>query len=136
MHHETTEWVLTSDHPVEFVSTCDEESVYNEMLPGRLGMFVYPNDVRFHMSDRKRTSRVDFDTVVRTERVMLNSERTQNMHHLTVSHEMENEFVPNQDAQNESEEEEEEEEEEEDNEEEEVAVAIEQCLESDDEGEV
>ena len=102
------------------------------MLPGRLGMYVYPNDVRFHMSDRNRTSRADFDTVVRTERVMLNRERAQNMHHLTVSHEMENDFVPNQDAQNESEEEEEEEE----GEEEEVTAAIEECLESDDEGEV
>lgn len=108
--------------------------MYNEMLPGRLGMFVYPNDVRFHMSDRGRTSRADFDTVVRTERVMLNSERAHNMHHLTVSHEMENDFVPNQDTQNESEEEEEEDDEDE-GEEEEVTAAIEECLESDDEGE-
>jgi len=132
VHHETMDWVLTSDHPIEFVWTCDDDSVYNERLPGRLGMFVYPKDVRFHVSGKNRTSRADFDAVVRTERAMLIRERAQNMHHLTVSHELENDFVPNQDAQNESEEDEEEEGEGEEGEE---NTAIEECLESDEEGE-
>jgi hypothetical protein len=136
VHNETTEWALTSDHPVDFVWTCDESSVYNEMLPGRLGMLVYPNDVRFHMTGKTRTSRADFNAVVRTERTMLNRERAQNMHHLTVTHETDNDFVPNQDAQ---EDEEDEEDEEDDDEGEEGAVeeenaTLEECLESDEEG--
>lgn len=97
-------------------------------------MFVYPTDVRFHMTGKTRTTRADFDAVVRTERAMLNRERAQNMHHLTVTHEMDNDFVPNQDAQNDSEEEDEEEEGEEECEEDENAN-LEECLESDDEGE-
>jgi len=133
VHNETTEWALTSDRPLDFVLTCDENSVYNEMLPGRLGMFVYPSDIRFHVTGKNRTSMADFNTVVRTEQAMLNRERAQNMHHLTVTHEMENDFVPNQDAQDESEEEEEEEEGEE---EEGENATLEECLESDDEGEV
>jgi hypothetical protein len=48
---------------------------------------------------------------------------------------MENDFVPNQDAHNESEEDEEDEGEDEE-EGEEVSAAIEQCLDSDDEGDV
>lgn len=130
MHHQTTEWVMTSDYPIDFVWTCDEDSVYNERLPGRLGMFVYPNDVRFHVNGKKCTSRVDFDAVVRTEKAMVIRERAQSMHHLTLLHEIEDDFVPNQDAQNESEVDEEDEEE---GEEEEENAAIDECLESDEE---
>ena len=135
VHNETAEWVLTSDHPVDFVRTCDENAVYNEMLPGRLRMFVYPNDVRFHMTGKHRTLMADFSAVVRTERAMLNRERAHSMQHLTVTHEMENDFVPNQDTQDESEVEDEDGDEEEEEEEEENAT-LEECLESDEEGEV
>ena len=135
VHNETTEWALTSDRPVDFVWTCDETSVYNETLPGRLGMFVYPSDVRFHICGKHRTSMADFNAVVRSERAMLNRERTQNMHHLTVTHEMENDFVPNQDTHDESEEDEEEDGEEGEEDDGENAT-LEECLESDEEGEV
>ena len=130
VHNETTEWALTSDWPTDFVYTCDENSVYNEMLPGRLGMFVYPNDVRFHMTGKHRTSRADFNTVMCSERAMLNREHALNMQHLTVSDEMENDFVPNQDTLDDSEEEEEDNDEEEDEE----NAPLEECLESDEGG--
>lgn len=133
VHHETTEWVLTSDFPIDVVHTCEEASVYNEVLPGRLGMFVYPNDIRFHMSDRDRTTRADFDAVVRAERVLLHRERMQNMHHLSVSHEVVDDFVPNQDVHNESEDDGDEEDEEDG--EEDGNAGPEVCLESDEEGE-
>lgn len=133
IHNETTEWALTSDRPVDFLWTCDENSVYNEMLPGRLGMFVYPKDVRFHLIGKHCTLRADFNAVMRTERAMLNRDRAQNMQHLTVTHEMEDDFVPNQDTQEESEDEDEDEEDEEDEEE---NATLEECMESDDEGEV
>ncbi len=133
IHNETTEWALTSDCPIDFVWTCDETSVYNEMLPGRLGMFVYPKDVRFHLIGKHCTSRADLNAVMRTERAMLNRDRAQNMQHLTVTHEMEDDFVPNQDTQEESEEEEDDDEEEEEDEEE--NETLEECMESDEEGE-
>ena len=69
-------------------------------------MFLYPSDARFHMKDRETTSRVDLDTVVRSERVMLHRERAMNMHHLSVHGSTETDtFVPNQEVEVESEDE-------------------------------
>ena len=119
VHPETEEWILTSDQSLAHVlHGCDESSVYTEPLPGRLGMFVYPSDVRFHLRNKARTTRADFDAVVRAERTLLNRERTLNTHNLTVAQDtyaQEDEFVPNEEERdvNESEEEEEVEEEEE-----------------------
>jgi hypothetical protein len=134
VHHETAEWTVTSAHPIEFLQTCAMDCVYSEVLPGRLGMFLYPSDARFHMKDRETTSRIDLDTVVRSERVMLRRERAMNMHHLSVHGSTETEtFVPNQEVEVESDDEDPEEEQ--DEEEDGPEVALEQCIESDDEPE-
>lgn len=134
VHHETSQWSLTSDSPPDNIYSCEEEHVYNEVLPGRLGMFVYPIDVRFHMKDKTRTTRADFNAVVCTERSLLNRERAQSMHHLSVTHDVADDFVPNQDTQNESEEEEDDEEGEEEEEEGGVTAVIDECIESEEEG--
>ena len=126
VHNETTEWVLTSDRPIDFVWTCDENSLCNQILPGRLGMFVYPSDIRFHMTGKNHTSKADLDSVARAERAISNRECAHNIHHLSVTHEINDDFIPNQDTGDESEEEEEEEEQE--------NVILDECLESDEEG--
>lgn len=104
VHHETSEWALTSDHPVDRLS----DDVYADILPGRLGTYVYPSDVRFHLKGRQRTVRGDFDAAARAERVLLHRERTLNMNHLTVIQDALDEdavFVPNQEDECESDEE-------------------------------
>ena len=134
VHHETDEWVLTSDQSTaHLLHECDESSVYTELLPGRLGMFVYPSDVRFHLRNKARTSRADFDAVVCTERTLINRERTLNTHNLTLSQDTYDEsgaFVPNEEERDDSEDEEDEEEEEG---EEEQDGLDEECPESDEE---
>tara|TARA_B110001452_G_scaffold130958_2_gene108783 strand:- start:4929 stop:5105 length:177 start_codon:yes stop_codon:yes gene_type:complete len=56
------------------------------------------------------------------------------MHHLSVTHDVADDFVPNQDTQNESEEEEDDEEGEEEEEEGGVTAVIDECIESEEEG--
>lgn len=133
VHHETSDWTLTSDHPLEFVQTCDDESLYNHNLPGRLGMFLYPLDVRFHMNDRTVTKREDFDTVVRAERIKLHRETTVNMKHLSVYQDTDDKeaFVSNEESLNDSDVDERDDEEEGEECELDTSIA-ENCVESDD----
>lgn len=139
VHNETDEWMLTSDYPVEHLHGCSEASVYNELLPGRLGMFVYPLDVRFHVKNRQRTTRTDFDAVVRAERTLLKREQTLNTQSLTIAQETydaESEFVPNEEkmADRESSADEDDVDEDEEDAENEPHDAIdEDCIDSDDE---
>ena len=134
VHHETDDWFLTSDHPIEYVHDCPDAEVYDEPLPGRLGMFVYPRDVRFHMRNKTRTTRTDFDAIVRSERTLLSLEQTLNTQNITVAQETYDAdagFVPNEDG---IEEQESEEEEEDDDEEDEVEGGQhmdDDCMESD-----
>lgn len=102
VHNETETWVLTSDHPIEFLETCDAAAVYDHCLPGRLGTFVYPLDVRFHRKDLPRTLRRDFDAAVREERAAPSGRRetAPNTHSLTVSQDVPplDVFAPNKDG--------------------------------------
>ena len=139
VHHTTPQWSLTSQYPLNFVFSCDDGAVYNRILPGRLGMFVYPLDVRFHMNGRSHTTMSDFENVVRAEQLLLNRERAQKMQHISVTHDLVNDFISNHDAHNGSDEEEDEEEDDEDDEEDEengpaTATGIEECIESEDDG--
>ena len=138
VHNETDAWCLTSDEPLSFFSACEDEHVYDRILPGRLGMYVYPRDVRFHMKDRAKTTHMDFDAVVRAERVS-HVERTVNVgHHLSVIEDRNvcDTFVPNEEEGDaESEDDEEDDGEEDEDEEDEVEpheAGMEECIESDD----
>jgi len=135
VHRETPDWALTSDHPVDRLG----DDVYVDILPGRLGTYVYPSDVRFHLKDRQRTHRGDLDAAVRAERALLHRERALNMNHLTVVQNASEEdavFIPNQEEEEDEEEDEEEEDEEDDNHGDSVVEQAVECLDTDEESEV
>ena len=136
VHHETSEWALTSDHPVDRLS----DDVYADILPGRLGTYVYPSDVRFHLKNRRRTVQGDLDAAVSAERVLLHRERALNMNHLTVVQNAPDEdavFVPNQEEGGEEDEDEENcADEEEDEDGDGVAEEVAECLDTDEESEM
>ena len=139
VHNETPEWVLTSDLPLDFSRSCEDDSVYENVLPGRLGMFVYPSDVRFHMKGLPHTSRNDLDAAMCAERLLLHREMTVKMHHLTVvtDHTALDTFIPNHEAHCETEDDEDDDEEYVDDEDDGVTgVALDECIESDDEVDV
>jgi hypothetical protein len=95
IHNETPEWTLSSDLPINFVKTCDD--VYDHLLPGRLGMFVYPHDVRFHLKHKKKTTRAEFEQVKRKEQQDTKHHMV-NMQHLSVETFHTDDFVSNEEA--------------------------------------
>lgn len=128
IHNETSEWTLSSEYPIDFVETCDDGFVYADTLPGHLGMFVYPHDVRFHLK-HKKTTRHDFEQIKRKEQ-QETTHHMVNMQHLSVETVHPEDFVPNEEVVESDDECEQEDEEDED----EIQDVVEGCIDSEDDG--
>lgn len=126
IHNETSEWTLSSEFPMDFVTTCDDDFVYDDLLPGRLGMFVYPHDVRFHLK-HKKTTRTEFEQVKQREQKDTKHHMV-NMQHLSVETVHTEDFVPNNEVVESDDECEQEDEEDEEDEHDVI-----ECIESEDE---
>ena len=99
LHNKTEEWELSSDMPLDFWATSD--AVYDGALPGRIGSFVYPEDVRFRLKKKHVTHGDDFRATLRNER-----DTVRTAHDITVKNRTVvaqpypgvDEFVANEDA--------------------------------------
>ena len=80
VHASTSEWTLSSSHPVEAVP--DDVEVLREPLPGRLGWYVLPDDVVFALHEGS-TRWEDFERVAREER--LDVVERHRLNHLTAT---------------------------------------------------